>query len=52
VLYCAEGSITFHVEEGDLELRPGDRLDVEPGTPHEATTGPDGVRCVEAPRQA
>jgi quercetin dioxygenase-like cupin family protein len=50
VLYCAAGSITFHVDKGDLELAPGDRLDVEPGTPHEATVGTEGVRCVEAPR--
>lgn len=52
VLYCAEGSIVFHVPHGALEVRPGDRLDIAPGTPHSATVGPDGVRCVEAPRAA
>jgi quercetin dioxygenase-like cupin family protein len=52
VLYCAEGSIVFHLPHGDVELRPGDRLDIEPGTPHAATVGRDGVRCVEAPRAA
>ena len=50
VLYCAEGSILFHTRDGDVELRPGDRLDIEPGTQHAATVGPDGVSCVEAPR--
>lgn len=48
VLYCSEGSIVFHLRDGDVELRPGDRLDVEPGTEHAATVGPDGVTCVEA----
>jgi quercetin dioxygenase-like cupin family protein len=50
VLYCASGSITFHTPDGDFELQPGDRLDVEPGTEHAATVGPAGVECVEAPR--
>lgn len=50
VLFCFEGSIVFHTHDGDVELRPGDRLDVEPGTEHAATTGPEGVSCVEAPR--
>lgn len=51
VLYCLSGSIVFHThDDGDLELHPGDRLDVEPGTDHAATVGADGVRCVEAPR--
>jgi quercetin dioxygenase-like cupin family protein len=51
VLYCLSGSIVFHTRtDGDLELRPGDRLDVEPGTAHAATVGDQGVECVEAPR--
>jgi quercetin dioxygenase-like cupin family protein len=49
VLFCAEGSIVFHTRDGDVELRPGDRLDIEPGTEHAATVGADGVSCVEAP---
>jgi quercetin dioxygenase-like cupin family protein len=52
VLYCAEGSIVFHLDDGDVELVHGDRLDVEPVTPHGATVGRDGVRCVEASREA
>jgi len=48
VLYCLEGSITFHTDEGDLELQPGDRLDLDAGTPHAATVGSNGVTCVEA----
>ncbi|MDQ3897871.1 MAG: cupin domain-containing protein [Actinomycetota bacterium] len=50
VLYCVSGSIVFHTDDGDVELHPGDRLDVEPGTDHAATVGPDGVQCMEAPR--
>ena len=51
VLYCVSGGITFHLEDGpDVELRPGDRLEVPPGTRHAATVGPEGVRCTEAPR--
>lgn len=51
VLYCASGSITFHTSDGDFELHEGDRLDVEPDTPHAASVGPEGVRCVEAARR-
>ncbi|MGH2711980.1 MAG: cupin domain-containing protein [Actinomycetota bacterium] len=50
VLYCFEGTITFHLRDGDVELKAGDRLDIEPGTEHSATVGPDGVTCVEAAR--
>jgi quercetin dioxygenase-like cupin family protein len=52
VLYCAEGSIVFHLREGDVRLSPGDRLDIEPGIEHAATVGPDGVTCVEAARSS
>ena len=48
VLYCSEGSIVFHLRDGDVELGPGDRLKIDPGTEHAATVGPDGVTCVEA----
>lgn len=50
VLYCVAGSIVFHTHDGDVELQAGDRLDVEAGTEHAASVGPDGVRCVEAAR--
>jgi AraC-like ligand binding domain len=50
VLYCVAGSIVFHLDDGDVELTVGDRLDLEPGTPHAATVGPDGCECVEASR--
>jgi quercetin dioxygenase-like cupin family protein len=51
VLYCIEGGITFHTPSGVIEMRPGDRLDLPPGTPHSASVGPQGVTCMEAPRQ-
>jgi hypothetical protein len=50
VLFCLSGSIVFHTDDGDIELRAGDRLDLEPGTAHAATVGPGGCRCVEASR--
>ena len=51
VLFCFEGSITFHVPgQGDVQLAPGDQLDLTPGTQHAATVGPHGVECVEAAR--
>ena len=50
VLFCLEGSIVFHTDEGDVELAGGDRLDLEPGTAHAATVGAEGCACVEASR--
>lgn len=51
VLYCASGGITFIVPDtGEFRLRPGDRLDIPPGTVHSAVVGPEGVTCVEAPK--
>ena len=50
VLFCLDGSITFHLDEGHIGLEPGDRLDIEPGTEHGATVGPSGCSCVEASR--
>jgi hypothetical protein len=50
VLFCLAGSIAFHVGDHDVELRSGDRLDLEPGTTHSATVGPEGCTCIEASR--
>ena len=50
VLYCVSGSIVFHTHERDLELEPGDRMEIDPGTEHAATVGPEGVKCMEAAR--
>ena len=50
ILYCVSGSIVFQTKEGYFSLESGDRLDVEPGTEHAATVGPDGVQCLEAAR--
>ena len=51
VLFCLAGSIVFHTDEDDIELTAGDRLDLEPGTRHSATVGPDGCECVEASQE-
>ena len=48
VLFCLEGSITFHVDGRDVVLEAGDRLDLEPGTEHGATAGPSGCAGIEA----
>ena len=50
VLFCLDGSITFHLPDGDVDLAAGDRLDLEPGTEHAATVGPRGCSCIEAGR--
>jgi mannose-6-phosphate isomerase-like protein (cupin superfamily) len=50
VLFCLDGSITFHLRDGDVRLEAGDRLDLEPRTEHSATVGPRGCSCVEASR--
>jgi quercetin dioxygenase-like cupin family protein len=50
VLFCLDGSITFHTDEGDVALEAGDRLDIDQGTEHGATVGPRGCSCVEASR--
>jgi len=50
VLYCVSGGIVFHTTEGNFELEAGYRLEVDPGTEHAATVGPDGVQCMEAAR--
>lgn len=50
VLHCFSGSIAFHTDGGEIEMDAGDRLDLEPGTSHSATVGPQGVVCVESPR--
>jgi mannose-6-phosphate isomerase-like protein (cupin superfamily) len=50
VLYCASGSIRFVVDGANVDLSPGDRLDLPPRTPHSAVVGPQGVTCVEAAR--
>jgi mannose-6-phosphate isomerase-like protein (cupin superfamily) len=52
VLYCVEGSIAFHLRDGDVELVAGDRLDIHPLTEHAATVGDQGVTCVEGSRSS
>ena len=50
VLYCVRGQIVFHTSAGGIALGPGDRIVLPPRTPHAATLGAEGVRCIEAPR--
>jgi quercetin dioxygenase-like cupin family protein len=52
VIYVVDGSIAFGVADGQLELRPGDRLDLPAGTRHDARVGPQGVVCLEGHRKA
>ena len=48
VLFCLRGSIVFHLDDRDVDLAAGERLDLPPGTAHAATVGPQGCECVEA----
>lgn len=50
VLFCLDGSITFQLDDGDMTLEPGDRLDLSPGTWHAATVGAEGCSCIESSR--
>jgi mannose-6-phosphate isomerase-like protein (cupin superfamily) len=52
VLFCLEGSIVFHLDDRDVELRAGERLDLPAGTTHAATVGATGCDCIEAARPA
>jgi quercetin dioxygenase-like cupin family protein len=52
VLFCLEGSIVFHLEDRDVELERGDRLDLAAGISHAATVGPSGCTCVEGARHS
>ena len=47
VLYCVAGSITFKLADREIQLRPGDRMVLAPGTVHGAEVGPDGCTCIE-----
>jgi quercetin dioxygenase-like cupin family protein len=49
ILFCLRGSIRFDLTTtGEtVELGPGDRLDLAPGTAHSAVVGPGGVTCIE-----
>lgn len=49
VLCCVAGSITFHTDDGDIGLGPGEWMELPAGTRHAATVGPTGVTCLEAP---
>jgi quercetin dioxygenase-like cupin family protein len=53
VLYCLRGSIVFRLTDSGerIEMHAGDRLDIEPGTVHDAVAGADGVTCIEAARR-
>jgi quercetin dioxygenase-like cupin family protein len=54
VLYCLRGSIQFRLTAtGEtIDLDPGGRLDLPPGTPHAAVAGPGGLVCVEGQARA
>jgi quercetin dioxygenase-like cupin family protein len=52
VIYVVSGSIAFGLplENREIEMRPGDRLDLPGGIVHDARVGPQGVLCLEAHR--
>jgi quercetin dioxygenase-like cupin family protein len=50
LLVCRAGSIRFSLTRSgqDVDLDPGDWLDLAAGEPHSAVAGPSGCRCEEA----
>lgn len=48
LLFCIEGSIVFRTADGEVSMKPGDRLDLPAGTRHSAVVGDAGVTCWEA----
>ncbi len=52
VLVVVSGRITFtlHHPHRVRAMKPGDRLDLPPHTPHSAVVGAEGVVCLEAHR--
>jgi quercetin dioxygenase-like cupin family protein len=48
VLCCLDGSIVFHLPDGDVRLGAGDRTEIARDTRHSASVGSEGVRCAEA----
>ena len=45
-IFITEGSIELTISGEVLSLRPGDRFNVPPNTPHSAVVGPQGVQFV------
>jgi len=53
VIYCVEGSLRFVLtdeEDRQIELKPGDRLDIPAGIRHLAVAGKDGGAYLEGRR--
>ena len=50
LLMCAAGSITFMLEDEQIELQPGDGFVLPPNTTHAAVVGPRGCTCLEGHR--
>ena len=50
VLVVVAGAVTFTIglTQNVVMMRPGDRLELPPHTPHSAVVGPKGVVCFEA----
>ena len=50
LLTCRSGSIRFRLTRTgqNVDLGPGDWLDLPAGEPHSAVAGPSGCRCEEA----
>ncbi|MFQ5945766.1 MAG: cupin domain-containing protein [Anaerolineae bacterium] len=52
VIYAVEGGIRFQLPDtgAEVELGPGDRLELPAGTRHGAVVGDSGVICLEGHR--
>src|SRR5947209_1466652 len=49
-VFCVRGHVVFHTAAGDIDMRPGDRLDIPAGAMHAATVSDNGVTCIETQR--
>lgn len=54
IIFVIQGSITFGLplEEMQISLNAGDRLDLARDTVHDAIVGPQGVVCLEIHRRS
>lgn len=47
-IWCAEGSLTFHIDDKNISMQPGDGLRIPAQVEFDATAGMSGCVCYEA----
>lgn len=51
-IWCAEGSLTFHIDDKNISMQPGDGLVIPGHVDFEATAGMSGCVCFESHKQS